>query len=120
MADNEKRLSFADSLGPEFQSEQLRAAGSIQEPFQNAANGQNAEKAQGSDLGSKMVSDDAPRHNMHPPGPMRDAQDRQSFNEKWSAELEKNLERTDDLYKDNDKFDKDYENNSEYDDEYEP
>lgn len=120
MADNEKRLSFADSLGPEFQSDQLRAAGSIQEPFQNAANGQNAEKAQGSDTGSKMVLEDAPRHNMHPPSPMRNAQDRQSFNEKWSEERERFKDHIDDLYKNDDKFDKGYENNSEYDDEYEP
>lgn len=144
MADNEKRgASFADSLGPDFQPESFKAAGSIRETFQTESDPTYAdqvaamaqsdkEKAQSGD-GSKMISEEGSRHNMNPPEEMRKDVDAAAFDEKLIADgLSENFNREkDDLYKelktsdfdkdefmknqvDGQEFDKKHENASDY------
>lgn len=113
MANDEKKgMSVAASLGPDFQVESLKAAGSIHETFQKAASQEpttqveameqgDQEKAQSGD-GSKMISEEGSRHNMNPPEGMRKDVDAAAFDGNIIADgLREDFNRAkDDLYKD--------------------
>lgn len=135
-------ISAASKLGPEYQAESLNEQEGIKENFQDKADptytaqveamGQgDLEKAEGSGEGSKMISEDGNRHDMHPPSDWRPDSERQSFDDRMSKEgvpssdLDAALDRRDDLYDsgpndDGPEFDSGHENGSDYNDEYEP
>lgn len=114
MANDEKKgMSVADSLGPDFQADSLKAAGSIRETFQNAASHEpsaqaeameqgDQEKGQGKGEASGTNSGEEARHNMNPPEEMRKEVDAAAFDERLiEGGLKEDFNRAkDDLYKD--------------------
>lgn len=125
------------SSGPEYQAESLNDQEGIKENFQDKADPTytaqmeameqgDLEKAEGTDEGSKMISEDGNRHDMHPPSDMREGADRASFDERMNqdrsseSQVELELDRRDDRYEDGSEFDSGHENGSDYNDEYEP
>lgn len=138
-------ISAASKLGSEYQADSLKDQEGITDNFQDKADPLYApqkaemekndlERAEGTGEGSKMISEDGNRHDMHPPSDMRAEADRASFDERMakdgipSSDLDAALDRRDDLYDHGPggpdgtgpEFDSRHKNGSDYNDEYEP
>jgi len=119
----QRTTSAANELGPDHQAESLSRQEPVAENFNDKADPTRAaqieamkqndlERAESTDSGSQMVSEEGSRLNMNPPEAMREGVDRQAFNERIAQEksMEDKLKEIDnDL-----KVDSNIENTSDY------